>query len=435
MVAWQIAEEMNEPLVGTVQKWLQRERGYKKAEYKPEVIRRLKKGEPAKEIASAVGCSREYVRVLKHEIQDQLEPDESEVEGWVDQLIQDPEGTRNARFTRYESFGRALISRCIGATNEAPKTAAELIELAVDQFSYMRRLARKPARIQVLSCNLAQAMGVSAARERILGDARAALATLRSADIAGCVACEADFARRESIILRDLRRYPESLHLLESSRRLYRSMGHSGHDFRGNGLGSCALVESLTHYYMESPAVAVAVADKALRELVSPRDEALYFRLRFNRALALLEFDDRQKREDAALVARGLLEEVGSESSVPRMLTVFLVGRAAELTGDLVMALSQYEDALQDAETLEIPAAVSALLTDTARLSPGEDPGESFRHRAARLLTRDWVAPIADTLTLAARNSITEGYPALTRFRKDSGGDKLLPLSAAMART
>lgn len=417
--------------IKTVKTWLRKAQPRRET-YRNAVWRELQKGASYSEAAKIAGCSPEHARRIEREERGWLKETHRTPAQAVADFVSDPHSHRSDRFTRSHSFGRELLALVDRELNRNPAKAGELIDLAATQFKSILRSARSPNAVQKATCNLTIAMALYAARERVMEEPQSALNTIRSIDPGSCRSCQAEIARRESLILRDLKEYPWALFRLSASAQIYRAMGHSGHDFGNNGLGACAFAECTTHYYNGSAAVAVAVADRALAELVQPHETALHFGLRFNKALALLDIPG-QDAATARDTANSLLAECGAEPSLTRLRAGFLAGRAAELDGDPRSAAAFFYDAYDDAQTLKLPAGVGALLADITRVEP-PSPG-NFREQIRRLRDQQikWILPIASALVSAYRQSETNLEAAIAQLRRSSGGNKLLPHSATQA--
>lgn len=443
MNALEIAEKMGVPKskVARVNRWLLRERGSKPPPFKAEIVKRLEAGMAIKQIAEEVGCTEKNVRVLEKKMRSKLKiqiVDPKDPDKWVDEFIKDPKSKKGERYTRYESFGTAFIARLNRETNTNPQTAKELIDLAIAQFRVKRERARKPEQVRVFTCNLVHATAILAARERALQRPEPALVILDEAQdaAADCQACRADLARRRALVLRDLKRYPETFAQLAISQNHYRSLGHNGHDGLGNGLGSCALALATTHYYNGSASVAIKIAESALEGSVQPTEKFLHFSLRFASALALAEIPERL--EDTKNLAVDLLKECDHNAGVLRLKTIWFAGRVAELEGRHHVAKDHYEDAYDYAINLKIAPAIGAVLADLEGLSP--DPS-SLKERIRRLSTNQkkaafpgYLNPLRGSLMSAYHaTSSGEVAMALRRLRREAGGDKALPRSAAMA--
>lgn len=415
----------------TVKTWLREAHGTSRT-YKEVVEGHLQAGMSYQDAADAAGCSITHARRIERDARGWLKETHRTPLQMVADFVANPKAHQSDRFARSESFCRELLAHVYHELDNDPVPAGDLIDLATAQFELIRRSARSPAAVQKASCNLRLAKAFYAARERVLDQPAIALNTIRAVDPGACLACQAELARREALILRDLKQFPLALARLFSSSHAYKTMGHSGHDVLKNGLGTCAIAECLIHYYNGSPAVAVVVADRALERFVSPSEITLHRGLRFNKVLALLDLPG-QAHPNTRALANGILAECGEKSSIPRLRSAFLAGRAAELEGDFPAAAAHFLDAYEDAQALKLPAGIGALLADIARVEP-PDPG-SLRERIRRLRDQRlrWLSPIAGALVSAFIRSEINFSGAITELRKSTGGDKFLPHSAAMA--
>lgn len=439
-----IAKKMGQAL-STVQYWLRQERGPQQPLFKTAVLNLLEQGETdLEQISAQVGCGLENVRKIEREWRGYLKHKRRSGEEMLRTYLAAPEASQGAPYTRYRSFGRALVDECNRVTNTDPKNSKWIIDLAAAQFSRIRSRLRTPEKLRHITCNLVQVKAIEAARERMLADSPAAresaLRILSSArkSFEGCPSCDADLSRRESLVLRDLKRYDTATEALDRAENLYRTLAHDGHDGFRNGLGSCALARITIHYYSGQTRNAVRIADHALHHLVSRKETALHFRLRYNRGLALIEIPG--KANEARSVADELMGEIGITPSIPRLHLVFMAGRAAEVDGDPMAALNHLEDAYEYAQELEIAAAIAALESDIARLSGS---AKALQDRIARLRACNddgksggfpsWLWPISNVLERASELAKTDFEGALIFLRQESGGNSFFPLSAAMA--
>lgn len=410
---------------GTVKKWLQIARGpKKKAPYKSRVIEMLKDGESFEAIVEKVKCTHENVRKIEREIRSTLTKDYSWRESRIKRYIADPETEIQKRYARSESFGRDLVAQVNRATVLDPMNAKSILDVGVNHFTTLKGRLRSPEKIKIATCNLVQVKAAVAARERVLERPKAGLSLLQQlTEEVSCVSCCADLARRESIILHDLDDFDRSLSRVEHAEALYRQMGHNGHDGYGNGLASCALAKVGVLHYTRRFVESERTSSAAFHTLPGGSHGDLRFGLRYNQALSMVELPGRA--EEAKTIALILGGEFGDTSSVPRLFTMRLFGYASEKLGHVESALSAYRDAFEDADSLEIPAAIGALGSDIGRLVG--NPIE-LQERINRLLECDWLSSISSVLLRTMRISETDFAQALNLLRMESGGDQMFPI-------